>query len=313
MNKLSYKNRILSSSQFLYKELPIRLSKRIKDLEKLPIDLDNSHEIFKIRDWYVKSLDDITNMKNPSRIDDCELFKNKIEIIYDRHSPTLVTMANGINDLKKTNSITNDVDNFLSKFYYNRTKTRFLIDNYLEYFTEDSTKIGILNKSCDIKLLLENATLDLYSLADMHRCQHPEININIEKTDFIYPNNYLYYSIMEIMKNCLVALQETPNPKININCFHDNNLFIIKIKDNGTGIIDDHMKSIWKFSFTTTKLNYENDNNYELNSPLSGLGYGLPISRILLNIFNGDLRIYSEQNKGTETYILIDIKSNWEF
>ena len=84
MNNLTYKNKIISSSQFLYQELPIRLSKRIQDLEKLPIDLDSTHEIFKVRDWYVKSLDDITNIKKPTTINDCESFRNKINIIHAR-------------------------------------------------------------------------------------------------------------------------------------------------------------------------------------------------------------------------------------
>jgi pyruvate dehydrogenase kinase 2/3/4 len=313
MDKLTYKNKIISSSKFLYQELPIRLSKRIKDLEKLPIDLDKSHEIFKVRDWYVKSLDDITNIKYPNNIEDCESFRDKINIIHDRHSLTLSTMSTGINKLKKKNLITNDIDIFLSNFYSNRAKTRFIIENYLEYFKENPKKIGILYKNCNIKHLVEDTVLDLYSLADIHKCNKPEININIDDTNFIYPSGYLYYSIMELLKNSLVATKEIDNPKIDITCFNDNNLYIIKIKDNGIGIKEENMDNIWKFSFTTTDINYNNNNNYEIDNPLSGFGYGLPISRILLNTFNGDLRIYSEHNNGTETYIIIDINSNWVF
>lgn len=311
MNNLTYKNKIISSSQFLYQELPIRLSKRIQDLEKLPIDLDSTHEIFKVRDWYVKSLDDITNIKKPNTINDCESFRNKINIIHNRHSLTLSTMSIGINKLKKSNLITNDIDYFLSNFYSNRAKTRFIIDNYLDYFKENPNKMGVIYKNCNVKHLVEDAILDLYSLSNIHKCNKPEININVDDTHFMYPSGYLYYSIMEILKNSLVALKEIDNPKIDITCFNDNNLYIIKIKDNGIGIKEENMDNIWKFSFTTTKINY--DNSCESDNPLSGLGYGLPISRILLKTFNGDLRIYSEHNKGTETYIIIDINSNWVF
>ena len=315
MNKTSKKNRILNSSRFLYNELPIRLSRRIKELEQLPIDLDSNHEIFIIRDWYVKSIDELTNIRMPNTISECEEYKNIINNIFSRHSSTLVTMANGISKLKNYNLVDDNVDDFLFKFYSNRTRTRFLISNYLNYFNDSNDNIGIINKKCNIKNLIDNAVIDISSIAEMHRMNVPNININIGDSNIIYPSEYLYYCIVEIMKNSLVATKNKKKPIIDIDCIHDNYLSILKIKDNGVGIKEQDKENIWKFSYTTTKIDYDNKfyNDFEKSNPISGFGYGLPISRILLNTFNGDIKLYSQFNKGTEIYLLIDHRSEWQF
>ncbi len=101
MKNIQNKNRILLASQFIHNELPIRLAKRVKDLEQLPLQLDNNHEIFKIRDWYLQSLDDITLLPKPLNQDQCITTSEVVQKIYNRHSNTLTTMASGIDKLKK--------------------------------------------------------------------------------------------------------------------------------------------------------------------------------------------------------------------
>ena len=110
-------------------------------------------------------------------------------------------------------------------------------------------------------------------------------------------------------------MKDRNNAKISISCNFDNNLIVLKIKDNGIGINDSNMENIWKFSFSTSKINFQDkfSKDFEKSNPISGFGYGLPISRILLRTFNGDLKIFSKIGKGTETYMIIDVNSNWKF
>lgn len=313
MGNLSFNDRIKLSSKFLYNEIPIRFSRRIKELEKLPIDLDHDHEIFTIRDWYVKSLDEVTSIKEPSNVSEYENYKELISKIFNRHSSTLITMANGISKLDINNN--NNFDDFLTKFYYNRTRTRFLLNNYLNYFNEDQNKIGILYKNYNLKELFNNIIVDMKFISDNNRYELPEINMNLENINIKYPIDYLYYSILEVLKNSLVALDGIENGKINISSIYDKNILIIKIKDNGKGIKEKDFNKVWNFSYTTTKIthNMQFSNDFEKTNPVSGFGYGLPISRILLRTFHGDIKIYSEYNVGTTTYLLIDLNSNWEF
>lgn len=313
MEKLCFNDRIKLSSKFLYNELPIRFSRRIKELEKLPINLNYDHEIFTIRDWYVKSLDEITSIKEPNNMNEYDNYKESITKIFNRHNSTLITMANGISKLDIENN--NNFDEFLTKFYYNRTRTRFLINNYLSYFNDDKNKIGILYKNYNLNDLFENISADIKFISDNNSYKFPEINISLENINITYPVDYLYYSIVEVLKNSLVALDGIENGKINISSMYDKNLLIIKIKDNGKGIKETNFDKVWNFSYTTTKIPQNNQfsNDFEKTNPVSGFGYGLPISRILLRTFDGDIKIYSEYNVGTTTYLLIDLNSNWKF
>ena len=315
MQSIPKKNQILFASQYVYNELPIRLAKRVKDLEQLPLQLESNHEIFQIRDWYLQSLDDITILKNPINEEDCNKMFEIVNVIHNRHSDTMNTMAFGIHKLKKNNLINNNIDKFLTDFYYNRTKTRFLIRNYLDYFSNNPNNIGALNKDCQIKDIINDVLYDIEMLADLHRINMPTINVNIQNNEFIYVKSYLHYILIEIIKNSLVATKDTKQPLIEINSYIDNNYIILKISDNGTGIEDIHKNDIWKFSFTTSTIDYNkiSHNTFDKKPPISGFGYGLPISRIILQTFNGNIRIFSEKDVGTDTYLFIDIASNWQF
>lgn len=315
MQSIPKKNQILFASQYVYNELPIRLAKRVKDLEHLPLQLESNHEIFQIRNWYLQSLDDITIIKNPTNEEDCNKMFDVINLIHNRHSDTMNTMAFGIHKLKENNLINNNIDKFLTDFYYNRTKTRFLIRNYLDYFNNNTNNIGALTKNCQIKDVIDDVLYDIEILADIHHINMPTINVNIQNKEFIYVKSYLHYILIEIIKNSLVAIKDTKQPLIEINSYIDNNYIILKISDNGTGIDDIHKNDIWNFSFTTSTIDYNKNvhNNFDKKPPISGFGYGLPISRIILQTFNGNIRIFSQKDIGTDTYLFIDIASNWQF
>jgi len=314
MAPLNKNNQILFASKYIYNEIPIRFSKRIRELEHLPLYLNKDHEIFQIRDWYLESLDEVTNLKEPNNIDECYNVKKVMEEIYNRHSRTLIIMSNGIHKLKKKNLIDENVDSFLTNFYYKRTRTRFLIGNYLDYFKEKDNRIGAIDTDCNIQTIVNKSLNEIEIISDIHRINIPEIKVDVPVTNFSYPKTYLYYILIEILKNSIVALQNIKNPLIQISTHIDNNYIIIKISDNGIGIDDKNFDDIWKFSYTTSKINNNNTDiiDFESQSPISGLGYGLPLSKIFIKTFNGNIKVFSKKNIGTETYLFIDITSNWK-
>ena len=74
--------------KYLYNELPIRLSQRIIDLNKLPYGLAHNHSINKIREWYITSFSDLVNLREPATNEDCKKFGQTIHNIFDRHKET---------------------------------------------------------------------------------------------------------------------------------------------------------------------------------------------------------------------------------
>ena len=304
-------NRIIYASQFTYNEMPLRFSKRIKELEELPFNIDDTHLISTIREWYIDSLNDILDLEYPDDLTKCKILHDAMKGIYDRHTGTLVTMAGGLNDINRENI---NINKFLDNFYTNRTRTRLLTYNFLSYFDEQENHIGAINLKCNINKVIERAVDDLNTIVIQNRLEIPTIKINIEQLNFQYIDSYLYYPILEILKNSTTAVNNNKNEQkiINISSINDDKIYVLKIEDNGIGIKDDDLHKIWNYNYTSVpdEINsYKRD--FGINSPISGFGYGLPISDILIKTFGGSIKVFSEYGIGTQVYITINKKHNW--
>lgn len=76
----------------------------------------------------------------------------------------------------------------------------------------------------------------------------------------------------------------------------DNEDVVIKVSDEGGGIPRSNMKKIWSYLFTTADpaiqegmVSVNPTDDHAIDSPLAGLGYGLPISRSYCQYFGGKL------------------------
>ena len=112
--------------------------------------------------------------------------------------------------------------------------------------------------------------------------------------------------MLELLKNSMRATVEWhgidgefPPIKVIIADGNDNEDVVIKVSDEGGGIPRSNMKKIWSYLFTTADPSIQEDmvegnqGDHSTDSPLAGLGYGLPISRSYCRYFGGDLSIMS--------------------
>ena len=115
---------------------------------------------------------------------------------------------------------------------------------------------------------------------------------------FPYIPTYLHYMLLELLKNAMRATVERhghsgnpyPPVKVIIADGQDNEDVAIKVADVGGGIPRSHMKKIWSYLFTTAdptiQEGFIGDADHDPNnSPLAGLGFGLPISRSYARYF----------------------------
>ena len=297
------------STKHIYNEMPIRFAQRVTELNNLPFGLSKNHSVNTIREWYLTSFLELTNIEEPKTDEDIRNFKNIIENIYKRHSHTVLTMSKGIYELKKENKI-NDVEapqiqTFLNCFYTNRTKLRILIEQYLALY-ENKT---IIDYKCNPKYIIMQAIEDIQYI-----CNNNYIDIELKHiikincpNDLTLPSidYYLYYIFMELLKNSINAIIHRENPNIIIDIIDiDNKYILIKIGDNGIGIKENDLEKIWYYSFSTSEIDSSDFNK----SPLSGFGYGLPLTEIYINFFNSsknNIKIDSIYNEGTDVYIYL--------
>ena len=57
---------LFRASQFLSEELPVRLAHRVEELGKLPDGLNEMSSIQRVKDWYMQSFEEITDLPRPS-------------------------------------------------------------------------------------------------------------------------------------------------------------------------------------------------------------------------------------------------------
>lgn len=322
---------LLYSSKFLYNELPIRLAQRITDLNKLPYGLSHSHSINKIREWYITSFSELMNFKCPETNDDCNKFGKTIQTIFDRHSPTLTVMSKGIIELKHENKIsdihTPQIQALLNRFYKNRIEIRILLQQYLCMYNNLDSSNSIIDYNINLENIINDSINNIQYL-----CQFNNIDIDIKniikiksksllenkQINMVGLSNYIYYIFFELIKNSIQAVNEkhkilkTYDPLINIDIIEiDEHWILVKIFDNGIGIKEEDLDKIWYYSYSTNpidpKIIIEN-NDYDNSSPISGFGYGLPISELNLEFFNdskNNIRIHSSYKNNTTVYVYL--------
>jgi pyruvate dehydrogenase kinase 2/3/4 len=306
----------------IYNELPIRLAKKIINLNNLPPSLSSNNSINNIRELYLISFEELNNIKEPNTPDDIIKFKNNIEKIYNRHSFTIFNISKGLYELKSENKInelnTHEIQLFLNNFYINKTEIQILLEQYLSFFENPKKNyFGIINFETNIEKIINIAINDIQLF-----CNKNYININLNdiikinnvNNNLILPSidNYLLFILGEIIKNSVYAIKEKKFPYIEILIKEiDINWILIKITDNGFGINEKNMEKIWYYNFTTTPLTNINtiveQNDFNIKSPLSGFGYGLPISSIYINFLNSsknNIKIFTNNN-GSSVYIYL--------
>jgi pyruvate dehydrogenase kinase 2/3/4 len=325
---ISKDNRINYLTKYIYKETPIILANRVTDLNNLPFGLSKNHSINTIRTWYLTSFLELTEINEPQTENEIIKFRSIINNIYNRHSNTLVTVSKGIYELKKENKISDIeapmIQTFLNRFYKNRTEIRILLEQYLSLFENNNDKkyFGIINLETDLLKIMSTVINDLQFVIDQNKLNiilddiikvHNNVNIKIPCME-----NYLYYVIFELLKNSTQAvldkakIENNYKPMINVNINKiDDEYILIVIKDNGIGIKEKNMEKIWYYSFSTSLFDSNNiveESDFNTISPLSGLGYGLPISEIYMNFLNSsknNIKINSVYNKGTTVYLYV--------
>ncbi len=90
--------------------------------------------------------------------------------------------------------------------------------------------------------------------------------------------------LINLLKNAVDALAETPDPRMELIGRYDENSVRIDVTDNGPGIIEEAIEHIFVPFYTTKR---------------TGSGIGLSLSRQIMQMHNGSLTVVSEPDIST--------------
>jgi signal transduction histidine kinase len=257
-----------------------------------------------------------------------ESFTQALYTIKRRHNNVVETMAQGMLEfqdregLEKSRKYATSIQYFLDRFYMNRVSIRMLIAQHLAlhedliHTTEKSHRyIGLFHPSLMVKGVVADAAENAADLCEHYYMVAPDVEIrelNAEDIQFAYVPTHLYHILFELFKNAMRATVEFNEdsddlPKIHVDITKGKEDLTIRIRDQGGGIPHSKIGELFQYNYSTAPkpMDFQGGNM----SPLAGLGYGLPLSRIYSKYFGGDLQISSMEGSGTQAYVYLKVLS----
>ena len=301
---------ILRGAQFLQTEFPIRLAKRVLDIEELPLGLADMPSVRVVQGWYLQSLRDLLELPHPTPKEAEARFSAVIERIKNRHNTVVPTMARGIQELKRhlgREDLGQEIAEFLDRFYMSRIGIRMLIGQHIALHRSTEGWVGILCEQCSPVAVAQEAIPAVQALCRQNYGAAPEVEIDgkVELT-FSYIPSHLHHMLFELLKNSMRATAEfrgkngKPLRPIRLIVAGGEEDITLKICDRGGGIPRSAMPRLFSYSFTTAPPPPPESVYTSELDPMAGLGYGLPISRLYARYFGGDLQLISMEGYGTD-------------
>lgn len=314
---------------FLRKELPVRLANIMKEFSLLPENLLHMPSVMVVQNWYLRSFEEILAFEK-IKADNKKVLEDFCETlikIRNRHSNVVQTMAQGVIELKESETVDTQTEHstqyFLHRFYLNRISIRMLINQHAALFGGDlpghPRHIGCIDPNCDVTSVVQDAYENAKFLCDQYYLKSPDMVIECKNVDpsggpisIVYVPSHLYHMAFELLKNSMRAVVETHMdanelPPLKLLLVKGKEDLTIKISDCGGGISRSLTDNLFLYMYSTAPKPSVSDNE---STPLAGYGYGLPLSRLYARYLQGDLVVCSYEGYGTDAIIYLKVLSN---
>ncbi|XP_033087013.1 pyruvate dehydrogenase (acetyl-transferring) kinase isozyme 1, mitochondrial isoform X3 [Trachypithecus francoisi] len=284
-----------TSFMFLRQELPVRLANIMKEISLLPDNLLRTPSVQLVQSWYIQSLQELLDFKDKSAEDAKAVydFTDTVIRIRNRHNDVIPTMAQGVIEYKESFGVdpvtSQNVQYFLDRFYMSRISIRMLLNQHYGY--ENARRL------CDL-YYINSPELELGEL----NAKSPGQPIQV-----VYVPSHLYHMVFELFKNAMRATMEHHAnrgvyPPIQVHVTLGNEDLTVKMSDRGGGVPLRKIDRLFNYMYSTAPRPRVETSRAV---PLAGFGYGLPISRLYAQYFQGDLKLYSLEGYGTDAVIYI--------
>ncbi len=179
--------------------------------------------------------------------------------------------------IKELNNVDNEAINRISNIV--KSLKRFVRLDEAEFQEAD------INKEIDLTLKLITHELKDNIKIVKNYSQIPQVMCSV---------NMLNQVFMNLLVNACHSIPNSQTGEIIISTEINNQNLTVKIKDNGTGIPQNVQNKIFNVGFTTKKIGI-------------GTGFGLSISKKIIELHKGSISFTSKEGVGTEFVICIPI------
>lgn len=255
-----------------------RYIKKPWDEFELQNAIQNAYEIYVTKEKLNRKISELEKTND-------ELNRFVYSTSHDLRSPLASVM--GILNLAKMENSVQDPNGYLGMIETCVNKMDTFIQKIIEYYK--SIRVEQDYSKIDFTVLLEESI-------QLFKMQRPDIAYNIivdQDGDFMNDSFRMSVIIDNLISNAVKYQKPSePNPKVEVTVKSDDKKAIIKIEDNGVGILDNHLNNIFKMFFRS-------------NNTVNGLGIGLYIVKEALTRIGGEISVHSRHGEGTAFYLEI--------
>ncbi len=242
--------------------------------------------------------------------------------IMARHGTSVETMADAVISVRIVQEIMdlrNDVlsERSVESFLRSRLIIQLLCDHYVALNKGKST--GAVSIGSDIVDVVDDAVTEAKHVCDANIGVAPEVFIQPSESisgDFVPPpiiRSWLHHAIVEVSKNAMTSTIERWNEQnsmredslpqeIIVKMTVENKNLTIRVIDKGTGLNKEKSEKAFRFADSTSRKRWnrlEEQQSYAaVRQPLGSLGVGLPLSRMMMRVFGGDLGLINNIDSG---------------
>ncbi|MEM6726744.1 MAG: ATP-binding protein, partial [Bacteroidota bacterium] len=165
------------------------------------------------------------------------------------------------------------------------------IDN-LSHIASEFSSFAKMPRAQSQRIELNPVVQSVYDL--FKERENMELALELPEREYmVYADkNQLMRVFNNLIKNAIQAIPDDRFGKINVKLYRRDNMAVVQVNDNGVGIPEDKIESVFVPNFTTKS---------------SGTGLGLAISRNIIESAAGKIYFDSEEDIGTQFYVEIPI------
>lgn len=199
---------------------------------------------------------------------------------------SIIGFANVLKD-KEVGPLNLEQEEYCIEIENNGQQLLTIINDILDIAKIDSGTIDIKPSSVNLKLLLEGCVKKIQGFS----------NAKTKKFSLVYgpgidnvllDNLRIEQVVMNLLSNAIKFTGD--NGKISMNVNIEDNKIFIKVQDNGVGIPESKISTIFRA--------FEQADN-SLTRKYNGTGLGLAIVKRIISLHKGDISVISKENEGT--------------
>lgn len=169
-----------------------------------------------------------------------------------------------------------------------------LLENLLTWARLSSNKIEVIKQKINLSQIIESS---IYPYEHWANNKNISLQVNVDGDVYINTDPFAFRAIIGNLINNAIKFSN-PGGKIAVSLKSDDGKQKLSIKDNGVGIAEERLKTLFKLnSYNTTK---GTDNE-------SGTGLGLVLVKDLVDKMNWYIKVNSKINEGAEFMITIPV------